>query len=382
MVAALLLIFACTFQSQPAACADVASCRAAALEARARNDFETFHDLAWLAYRKGRPDDPELMLLVARAQSLSGRPGDAIVMLERLAARGIATDAATDEDFANVRALPRWNAANGAAVSAAPSPHAPASIPVAPPAPPAVSAPAVPAAPPNASVTPAPPNPPAKREPGSALKFNTILTPTALAYDAVSKRFIIADRSARRIAVIDETTGQVATLVGAQGALGEIGGIAIDPQQGDLWVVSSSGEDILLHRMQLVSGRMLSTMPIAGPKDRILAVAFVRNVGLVASDASGTMWHVRSGGRAEKLTSLEYVPRAIAADGEGRLYVAGGGPRLARFALTPSVRKIDVVEVESHALAGGPFAIVGNRIAVLAGDEAGYEIRSVPLRRR
>ena len=58
----------------------------------------------------------------------------------------------------------------------------------------------------------------------------------------MSKRFIIADRKARRIAVIDGTTGQVATLVGAQGDLGDIGGITIDPRQGDLWVVSS-GDD-------------------------------------------------------------------------------------------------------------------------------------------
>ncbi len=62
----------------------LASCRALAVEAQQRQDFETFHDLAWAAYRKGRANDPEMMLLVARAQSLSGRPGDALVMLERV----------------------------------------------------------------------------------------------------------------------------------------------------------------------------------------------------------------------------------------------------------------------------------------------------------
>src|SRR5690606_33540708 len=63
---------------------------------------------AWAAFNQGKKNDPELMLLVARAQSLSGRPGDALVMLERIAALGGATDAATSDDFARVRALPRW----------------------------------------------------------------------------------------------------------------------------------------------------------------------------------------------------------------------------------------------------------------------------------
>ena len=63
--------------------------------AREAGDYEAFHDFAWAAYREGTSNDPELMLLVARAQSLSGRPGDALVMLERIAAVGASTDAAT-----------------------------------------------------------------------------------------------------------------------------------------------------------------------------------------------------------------------------------------------------------------------------------------------
>ena len=48
------------------------------------------------------------MTMLARAQSLSGRPHDALVMLQRLAAMGVATDAATSDDFSRVRALPGW----------------------------------------------------------------------------------------------------------------------------------------------------------------------------------------------------------------------------------------------------------------------------------
>ena len=48
------------------------------------------------------------MYVLARAQSLSGRPHDALVMLLRLADRGITTDAASSEEFASVRRLAQW----------------------------------------------------------------------------------------------------------------------------------------------------------------------------------------------------------------------------------------------------------------------------------
>ena len=106
----LLALFIILFSSQTApSCENVEVCRAEALIAHAKGDFEAFHDFAWAAYRKAKPNDPELMLLIARAQSLSGRPGDALVMLERVAAQGkLPADVDTDPEFARVRALPRW----------------------------------------------------------------------------------------------------------------------------------------------------------------------------------------------------------------------------------------------------------------------------------
>ena len=63
------------------------------------------------------------MLLVARAQSLSGRPGDALVMLERVGAQGkIPADVASDPEFARVRALPRWGEVSGALLGKRPVP--------------------------------------------------------------------------------------------------------------------------------------------------------------------------------------------------------------------------------------------------------------------
>src|SRR5688572_16335393 len=89
-------------------CHEWQECRQLALDARARLQYERFHDLAWRAVQTGPPNDPALMYLLARAQSLSGRSRDALIMLRRLADRGIATDAATDQDLEPARRLPGW----------------------------------------------------------------------------------------------------------------------------------------------------------------------------------------------------------------------------------------------------------------------------------
>ena len=360
---------------QPAPCDDVASCRTAALEAKERKDYEAFHNLAWLAYRKGKPDDPELMLLLARAQSLSGRPGDAMVMLERLSARGITTDAAASDDFELVRAHPRWI---GGAPSPAPSP-APSSAAKSAPAgevKPTPSGEAKPA--PSGAATPAPSRAatPA-RDRSAPLSFTTLLSPTALAYDSVSKRYLIADRQAKRIAVIDENSGQVSTLAGALARLGDIHGIAIDSRQGDLWVVTSAEEGPSLSRLQLISGRELGAARITGITAPVTGVAFVRSVGVVASDERGDIWRISASGKADKMGSLEYAPKGIAADGEGILYISAGGPRIARFSLTPSFRRLGVIDLSDPAFSGIPFAVVGDSLRVIVPSGGAYEIRSM-----
>ena len=299
------------------------------------------------------------MLLLARAQSLSGRPGDAIVMLERLAARGIATDVETSEDFESVRSHPRWKKAPGGEAPKAPVSEAPK----------APSGEATKA--PSGEATKAP----SAKKP-STLAFTTLLTPSALAYDAVSKRYLIADRQARRVAIIDENTGHVSTLAGAQAGLGDIRGMAIDPRQGDLWVVSSSDEGTSLSRLQLVSGRELAAARITGLRAPVAGLAFVRGTGLVVSDEEGDIWRVSASGSAEKLGSLEYAPKFIAADLEGTLYVTAGGQRLARYSVSP-FRRLGVVDLGAGTLAGLPFAVVADRIHVAVPVGGSYEIRIV-----
>ena len=380
-------------QSPQAACDDVSSCRAAAREALAQKDYERFHDLAWLAYRKGKSDDAELMLLLARAQSLSGRPGDAIVMLQRLQARGIATDVATSEDFEAVRLNPRWKSAPASEEApAAPKPPPTAASSEVRTAKPDVSAEArsakaeaakPPAIPPPADARAPKAEAAAKAEtakasppkPHSPLAFTTLLSPSAVAYDAVSKRYLIADREAKRIAVIDQNTGQVSTLAGAQARLGEINGMAIDPRQGDLWIVTSSDEGASLGRLQLISGRQLGAARVSGVNAPIVAVAFARNVGVVVADRSGDIYRVSAAGRAEKLASLEYVPTALVADAEGTLYVAAGRQRIARYSASP-FRRLGIIDLDTD-LAGVPFTVVGDTLHLVVPANGAYEIRVV-----
>jgi hypothetical protein len=229
----------------------------------------------------------------------------------------------------------------------------------------------------------APAAPSAKERAPSAsvpLSFTTVLTPSALVHDAVSKRFIIADRKARRIAVIDGTTGQVATLVGAQGDLGEIGGITIDPVQGDLWAVSSGESGAQLHRIQLISGRVLKSVALTGMKGQPVALAFIRDLGLVLADDSGRILRVAASGRGEQLGLFEYIPRALATDARGRLYVTAGGPRLARFTVGQSLRRTDFVELDKDAPADAPFTVAEGRLFFVVPTDGSYEIRSYPIR--
>jgi sugar lactone lactonase YvrE len=266
-----------------ATCPNVDECRKQATEAADRGDFETFHDLAWRAVQKGKPNDPALMYLLARAQSLSGRPGDALVMLQRLRELGITTDAATNDDFRFVRALKGW------AEFAETSP--PAAAPPAPPSAPVAPSPAPPPAPSS------PPTPSAA--PTTALTFDArSLDPVGLAYDAVSRRFLIGDRTGGRLIVIDEVSHHAVNLVSAASAdfLARISGFAIDAKRGDLWVASTDERESAVHKLQLVSGRVLTKVVTHGEGEP------VRFEDLVVA-ADGTVFAVdAAGGRLFRLS--------------------------------------------------------------------------------
>jgi hypothetical protein len=272
-------------------CADAQSCREQALEAKERKDYDAFHDLAWRAVQKGPKNNPELMLLVARAQSLSGRPQDALVMLQRLTAMGVPTDAATSDDFERVRILPGW-AELEAKVAGNPAPPAPTSAPRSDTPKPAAAAPTPKAEIPKPETakpeTPKPeaskPETPSKAavkpdastkaaagrgkespSPPDTLTFAAAgIDAVGLAYDAVSGRFLVGDRQDRRLLVVGERSGRLASLAGSDGGVGEVTAFEIDTHEGDLWVVSaaSAAQPTTIRKLQLISGRVLTSIPL------------------------------------------------------------------------------------------------------------------------
>ncbi len=327
-------------------CADWHECRQMALDAAARQDYETFHDLAWRTVQVGPASDPDLMYLLARAQSLSGRPHDAFVMLERLADKGVRTDAATNDDFRRVRALAGWPALADASGRASADPSATATVAPEPaPAPPAPTpAPAVPLAPPapiaappdvaETATTPgAPPVPmPITEAPAEeAARFSTEpFAPGGLAYDGVSRRFVFGDLEARKLKIVAEGTHYTVNLVSAPSAgFHDVMALEIDTRRGDLWVVSAAadGAAAALHKLQLVSGRPLASFEApAALEPMVFADVAVTPAGVaLVLDSLGR----RVLALAPAATTLEVVasldveaPVSLAPDGDRAAYVA------------------------------------------------------------
>ena len=325
-----------------AECRDASECRQQALDARSRDEFELFHDLAWRALQKSRTSDPELMTLVARAQSLSGRPHDALVMLNRLADLKVLTDAATSDDFRRVRELPGWAdfeaRTTGSATAAAPKSAAPGATPVPPPTtPPAASPPVAASAPAKTTVKPEAekpasadpaPDEPAVGEPGEALRFSTApFTPAGLAYDAVSNRFIFGDRESRKLSVVGERSHNVTNLASAGTAgFSEIASLAIDAREGDLWVVSSADGAASVHKLQLISGRVF--FAVRSPKGtsvRFADLSVTPQSSVMALDDVGRrLFRIRPGSRELEVGWVIEAPMpvSVAAPSDTVIYIA------------------------------------------------------------
>jgi hypothetical protein len=332
-------------------CRDWQACRQLALDAAGRQEYDLFHDLAWRAMSLGPKNDPALMTLLARAQSLSGRPHDALVMLNRLAAMNVTTDAATNDDFAGVRALPGWaelEARLGGKSAPAPTP-ATGAPPVKEAAASAGKEPAgkteKPTRPADAG-KPAPepvvstPPPPAKgartakgarkvpEPPPAPVSFSTngLTSPVGLAYDAVSGRFIIGDRQDRRLLVIGERSGRLASLAGIDAGFHEITAFEIDAVEGDLWVVSTSAQprSSTVHKLQLISGRVLFSValpPEDGPA-RFSDIAVTPQSVLVLDSEGRRVFRLAKKGKALDVVVRLAVPQisSLAPAQEGIAY--------------------------------------------------------------
>ena len=369
--------FAVSQSRQDPGCIEWQACSAMALAAADRGEYETFHDLAWRAVQTGPPRDAALMYLLARAQVLSGRPHDALVMLDRLAGMGVASDAAANDDFIRARQLPGWPdvaarierlraaASPAAAVPVAGAPVAapvaalPVAAPVAAPpvatpvtarraavpeaappvAPPVAARPAVPRArapraPSEDGPATAAPSVPMPAPRAEAVRFSTDrFTVVGLAYDAVSRRILFGDRLGRKLVVVSEGSNQPLDLVRADSAgFHDIAAVDIDGTRGDLWVASTAAADGAgtLHRLQLVSGRPLNAFriaPDAVPANLVdLAITHGGTV-LVLDAASGRILALRPGAPSLKtvvrIVVTDPVSLAVGSD-ESIAYVAHG----------------------------------------------------------
>lgn len=356
-----------------AACATWADCREQAHAAAAAGDYERFHDLAWLAVRKGRSNDPELMRMLARAQSLSGRPLDALVMLRRLVGMGVATDAATSDDFRRVRALPGWADIERTIAGLPPAPP-PERLP--PPVADAVTAPPV-------EVGGGPPSAPPS---GGAemLRFHAPpFTPAGLAYDRVSRRFIVGDRGGQRLAVIDEFSHQLSTLAGAGGTgFGDLAGLEIDPRDGTLWVISQAAAGGRLHKLQLISARALARFepPASESPARFVDVALAdRGTVLVLDAGARQLLRLPAGGTSLQVASSlgDRVPLSVAPAGGNVAYVAYESG-LARVAVGGGAA-VDVKATDGIPL-GGLVRVRWHNGSIVAIQKTGAGYRAVRLR--
>ena len=316
------------------------------------------------------------MYLLARAQVLSGRPHDALVMLQRLADMGVATGAATDADFARTRELPGWPEVAAAIARAGSETHLPRRT---------ESANATRATPrrqrfrlrqpvsfPSRSIPPAS---------SDAVRFSTPqFLAAGLAYDAVSRRFVIGDALGRKLIVVGVGADHTDDLVrGDSARFDDVVALGIDEMRGNLWVTSTSdtsGESAL-HRLQLVSGRPLRSYGLAPGigRTRLVDLAVQASGDVIALDSSGNRL-VRLASGSSDLTvamSLKLTgARSIAPRADGALYVAHDAG-IARVdlrsgtvaALTAprgfDLGRFDVIRAHGNALIGLQTAPAGSR---------------------
>lgn len=380
-------------------CGDARECRQLALAAIASGDYVQAHDYAWRVVQLSPPRDPAALLLLARAQSLSGRGRDAYVVLRRLADAGVVVnEVETSDEFRRVREDPRWPellalyAELRTNASATTSPSSARQIPVDAPeretparevparegamsTPPAARVADSPS-PASASVPRAPrarDDAPAETAAPAAMELRLppqLVSPTALAYDAVSGRFVLATASGDALHVLSEVSGNAVRLV-AEGWAGDAhpSAVAIDARRGDLWVAANGSRRSTLHQLQLISGRHLRAFDVpadAGPA-HLVSLAVGRDAIYALDTADGRVFSLENGSPTPrvvaslppglKATSLAAAPSSLYVShtrGLVRIDLPSGRAR-------PVAMPEDTEPAAFHAIAWHGSTIVGIR---------------------
>jgi hypothetical protein len=385
---------------QVSICRDWQDCRQLALDASLRGEYERFHDLAWRAVQTGPKNDSGLMYLLARAQVLTGRPHDALVMLQRLADMGVSTEAASDDDFRPARELPGWPDVAVALARARTATPSPGAAPVrTPPDSMAATAVPVPVALPGTPGTMPLANVPLPLEPtptNDAVRFSTgNFLAAGLAYDAVSRRFVIGDALGRKLIVVGVGSDHPDDMVRADSAgFDDVVALDIDEKRGDLWVASAGDTNgqSTLHRLQLVSARLLKTYRAAPSigSTRIVDLAVQASGDVIALDSSGNRLLVLARGSPDMTVAMSLKlssAKSVAARDDGVIYVAHDAG-IARVDLRSGVianldaprgfdlQRFDTIRVHRNALIGLQTTPAGlRRLVRLNLNTAGRVVR-------
>jgi hypothetical protein len=150
--------------------------------------------------------------------------------------------------------------------------------------------------------------------------------PAALAYDAVSARFVMSTASSDALTVLSQTSSNAAPFT-SRGWSGHdvTTALAIDRGAGDLWVAVHGTTGMALHRLQLISGRRLEIIEVPGEPRAELASLVSTVDGLYALDVSGRriFRRVPQAKKLDVLTTFaaEIAPTALAYT-RNALYVA------------------------------------------------------------
>ncbi len=150
----------------------------------------------------------------------------------------------------------------------------------------------------------------------------------------MSRRFVIGDRRANRLLIVDEVTKNTVNYVSASSAgfYDELTAFSIDARRGDLWVTSARGTGdeaaSVVHKLQLVSGRTLLEARAAEKSGavRLVGVAATPDGTVYALDAAGNrLFRALPGSRTftEVMRFDSAIGSAIAAVDDTTLYVAG-----------------------------------------------------------
>ena len=201
-----------------------------------------------------------------------------------------------------------------------------------------------------------------------------------LAYDAVSRRFVIGDALGRKLIVVGVGSDRADDMVhGDSAGFDDVVALDIDEKRGDLWVASAADTDgeSALHRLQLVSARPLNTYRAAPSMGsmRLVDLSVQASGDVIALDSSGNrlLALARGGSAMTVAMSLKLSgAKSVAARDDSVLYVAHDDG-IARIdlrsgtiaALTAQkgfdLRRFDAIRAHRNALIGLQTTPPGSR---------------------